>query len=107
MDWITERIAIGNYLEAQDAELLRKEAIASVLGLDKTLQGRDPAELGLRKIEILPLEMPRGTTRACSAGRWNPYGIYCNIMRRCSSIATRGEVGRLWWWRVPDDHGRS
>jgi hypothetical protein len=42
MDWITDRVAVGNYLEAQDADLLRKESIASVLCLDRT-RPRSPA----------------------------------------------------------------
>jgi protein-tyrosine phosphatase len=56
MNWITDAIAIGNYLEAQDAALLRQEGIGSVLSLDRTLQGRNPAELGLKAIEAVPLE---------------------------------------------------
>jgi protein-tyrosine phosphatase len=56
MDWITETVAIGTYLEAQDPALLRREGLASALSLDRTLQGRDPAELGLREIEVVPLE---------------------------------------------------
>ena len=34
MDWITDQIAIGNYLDAQDLELLRREGIAPILCLD-------------------------------------------------------------------------
>jgi hypothetical protein len=56
MNWITEDIALGNYLEVQDAALLRQEGIGSVLSLDRTLQGRNPAELGLKAIEVVPLE---------------------------------------------------
>jgi atypical dual specificity phosphatase len=56
MDWITDQIAIGNYLEAQDASLLRQASISSVLGLDSTLRGKAPADLGLQAVEIVPLE---------------------------------------------------
>ena len=34
MDWITENVAIGNYLDALDAELLAAEGIQSLLCLD-------------------------------------------------------------------------
>jgi protein-tyrosine phosphatase len=60
MDWITDRVAVGNYLEAQDADLLRKESIASVLSLDRTLQGRNAADLGLQTITVVPLEDAAG-----------------------------------------------
>jgi hypothetical protein len=33
MDWITQTIAIGNYLEAHNAELLRQDGIQLVLSL--------------------------------------------------------------------------
>ncbi len=56
MDWITDTIAIGNYLEAQDEQLLKGQSIASVLSLDGTLRGVDAGALGLREIEIVPLE---------------------------------------------------
>ena len=56
MNWITEAIAIGTYLEAQDSALLRREGIGSVLSLDRTLQGKDPTELSLKAIEAVPLE---------------------------------------------------
>jgi protein-tyrosine phosphatase len=55
MDWITENIAIGNYVEAEDGDLLRKGSIRSILGLIRTLQGKEPADLGLTRIEVVPL----------------------------------------------------
>lgn len=60
MDWITEQIAIGNHVEASDVEVLRKESIASVLGLTRTLAGLEPAKLGLKEIEVFPLEDGHG-----------------------------------------------
>jgi protein-tyrosine phosphatase len=56
VDWITNEIAIGNYLEALDVELLQREKFASALSLDATLHGKDPAECGLQRIEVVPLE---------------------------------------------------
>jgi len=34
MDWITDEIAIGNYLDALDVGMIRREGIASALSLD-------------------------------------------------------------------------
>ena len=56
MDWITNQIAIGNYLDAQDKELLQKEGIASILSLDGSLSGRVPSELGVRRIAVVNLK---------------------------------------------------
>ena len=76
MDWITDKIAIGNYLQARDAELLRREAVRLVLGLDGTLKGVDPSELGLQRIECIPLWdvswgltlSPAALDSACASG---------------------------------------
>jgi protein-tyrosine phosphatase len=56
VDWITDQIAIGNYLDALDLELIRSSSISSVLSLDGTLCGKKPADCGLRRIEIVLLE---------------------------------------------------
>jgi atypical dual specificity phosphatase len=61
MDWITDTIAIGNYREAQDAELLRRHGIVSVLSLDGTLEPRHAVELGLKEIDAVRLEDGLGT----------------------------------------------
>jgi Dual specificity phosphatase, catalytic domain len=45
VDWITERIAIGNFLEAQDPALLRQHGVRSVLSLDGTLSPADAPRL--------------------------------------------------------------
>jgi protein tyrosine phosphatase (PTP) superfamily phosphohydrolase (DUF442 family) len=47
VDWITDEIAIGNYLEAQDAELLRHHGFQSVLSLDGSLTSGDAGRLGV------------------------------------------------------------
>lgn len=56
MDWITDQIAIGNYLDALDIELIRRSGFASALSLDGTLHGKEPADCGLQRIEIVMLE---------------------------------------------------
>jgi protein-tyrosine phosphatase len=56
MNWITDQIAIGNFLDAHDIDLLRAEAINSILGLTPALTEIEPAELGVRLIRVVPLE---------------------------------------------------
>lgn len=56
MNWITDQVAIGNYLEALDADLIRRESLAAVLCLDGSLHGKSPAEVGLIRIETVCLE---------------------------------------------------
>ncbi len=55
MDWITDRVAIGNYLEARDAALLKQHGFRSALSLDGTLAERDATELGLSEVVSYPL----------------------------------------------------
>ena len=50
MDWITDRIAIGNYREAQDTALLQQHGFRSVVSLDGTLNQHQAAELGVTEI---------------------------------------------------------
>jgi protein-tyrosine phosphatase len=50
LDWITDEVAIGNYLEAQDAALLKEHAFRSVLSLDGTLSGKQAAAFGLSEV---------------------------------------------------------
>ena len=50
MDWITEDVAIGNYLEAQDVALLTQHGVRSAVSLDGTLTVKHTAELGLAEI---------------------------------------------------------
>jgi hypothetical protein len=50
VDWITDQVAIGNYLEAQDVAFLKCHGFRSALSLDGTLVERQAAELGLAKV---------------------------------------------------------
>ena len=56
MDWIEKDIAIGNFQEAKDAEILQGARIASALSLDGTLSGVKPETLKLKRIEVVRLE---------------------------------------------------
>src|SRR5438874_4340254 len=58
MDWITDEVAIGNHLEAQDAQLLNAHAFRSVLSLDGTLAAGRAAEFGLT--EVVPYRLVDG-----------------------------------------------
>jgi len=55
VDWITDRVAIGNYLEARDAVLLKQHGFRSAMSLDGTLAERDAAPLGLAEVASYPL----------------------------------------------------
>ncbi len=50
MDWITDAVAIGNYLEAQDAALLKEHGFRSAVSLDGTLTVKHAAEFGLAEV---------------------------------------------------------
>ncbi|EEF60449.1 dual specificity protein phosphatase family protein [Pedosphaera parvula] len=56
MDWITDKIAIGNSLDAKNVELLKKEGVKSILSLDGTPAGIEPKELGVKRIVIRKLQ---------------------------------------------------
>lgn len=55
MDWITEEIAIGDWHDALDADLLRREGVWSVLSLIGKLVGRSAESLGVERVEVFPL----------------------------------------------------
>jgi protein-tyrosine phosphatase len=56
MDWITAEIAIGNYIDALDVDLLRRERLRSALSLDGTLYAKRAEDIGLQRIEVVRLE---------------------------------------------------
>jgi protein-tyrosine phosphatase len=55
VDWITDRVAIGNYLEARDSDLLKRHGFRSALSLDGALAEGQAAELGLSEVASYPL----------------------------------------------------
>jgi protein-tyrosine phosphatase len=55
VDWITDRVAIGNYLEARDVALLKQHGFRSAISLDGTLVERQAADLGLSEVASYPL----------------------------------------------------
>jgi hypothetical protein len=60
MDWITDQIAIGNYLDAEDSELRRAQGIRSMICLNGKLRGVSPAAL---ELEALDNYDPKGRPR--------------------------------------------
>jgi protein-tyrosine phosphatase len=50
LNWSTAEVAIGNYLEAQDAALLREHGFRSVVSLDGSLATQHAADLGLAEV---------------------------------------------------------
>ncbi len=55
MDWITNKIAIGNYIDAQNRELINSENIRSVISLDGKLEGVIAPESEAFKTEAFKL----------------------------------------------------
>lgn len=55
MDRITDRIWIGNYLDAMDRGALAKAGIRSVLCLDGCMANVKPQELGVERVEVIEL----------------------------------------------------
>lgn len=51
MDWITDTIAIGNYLDAEDAELRRASGIRSMICLNGKQRGVQAEALNLDALE--------------------------------------------------------
>ena len=55
MDSITDRIWIGNYLDATDLAALAKAGIRSVLCLDGCMAATKPKDLGVERVEVVEL----------------------------------------------------
>jgi len=100
MDWITEQIAIGNHLEAHDADVLRSHAFRSVLSLDGSLSSRRAAEFGLDEIVAFKLidgagNDPRHYENAVDAlvrlsQKKPPVLVHCHAGRSRSVIVVAG-----------------
>ena len=55
MDWITEDILIGNYLDAKDVAELRSRGVRSILCLDGSLAGANYSDHGIAEIKVVEL----------------------------------------------------
>ena len=104
VDWITEEIAIGNFIDAQDADLILREKIASALSLDASLHRKKPSELGLKRIEVVNLEdgpgnHPRSFIQAVAyldelVCDFPPVLVQCHAGRSRSVVVVAGHLMR-------------
>ncbi|MEM7384486.1 MAG: hypothetical protein AAF514_06025 [Verrucomicrobiota bacterium] len=53
MDWITDNLLIGNYLDARDIGLLRRHGIRSMVSLDGSLHGVDYSVHGIEAVATI------------------------------------------------------
>ncbi len=105
MDWITPAVAIGNYLEAQDADLLKTHAFRSVVSLDGTLTAKHAAEFGLSEVATYRLIDGTGNDLrvfrlAIDDVRWlarllPPVLVQCHAGRSRSAVAVAGYLMHL------------
>ena len=94
VDWITDKVAIGNYAEAQDAELLKEHAFCSIVSLDGTLSPGRAAEFGLAEVVSYRLiDGPGNDLRVIQYASTTCTDSFA-IMPRCWFIATPVGVGR-------------
>ncbi len=91
MDWITDTIAIGNYLDAQDQELLQRSAVGSILGLTCALEGADPAALGVKQIRVVPLEDGPGNDLATFR---HALGVLAELLAQAPPVLVHCHAGR-------------
>lgn len=91
MDWITEQIAIGNYLDAQDANLLRQGGFQSVLSLDGTLAEERAVELSL--LEVVSVKLIDGAGNDPRRFRYAVESL-SRLVRSCAPVLVQCHAGR-------------
>ncbi len=104
MDWITDDVAIGNYLEAQDSELLRRHGFRSVLSLDGTLTPADAPRLRVDAVATFrlidgpgnDLRMFRQAVESLGklAESHAPVLVHCHAGRSRSVVVVAGHLAR-------------
>lgn len=104
MDWITDEIAIGDWRDALDAELLQRECVWTILSLIGKLVGRTAESLGVQRVEVFTLQdgpgddLPRFTravdllTRLVEEGP--PVFVHCRAGRSRSAAVVAGYLMR-------------
>lgn len=110
MDWITETVAIGNYLEAQDSNFLSEHGFHSVLSLDGALRNSKAEDLGIGSLISIPLIDGPGNDRRELAkaiatltnleNRHAPVLVHCHAGRSRSVVVVAGflaKTGGIEW----------
>jgi protein-tyrosine phosphatase len=108
MDMITDAIAIGNYLDAEDVELRRAAGIRSMICLNGKLRGVSPETLGLDALDNYDLKDGPGNNpevfrRAVeSVGRFAKRHpkllVQCHAGRSRSVIVVAAHLMRIHGW---------
>ena len=104
MDWITDRVAIGDHAEARDAGLLSRQGIRSVLSLDGSLTPNDAEGLGVAAVVAFDLidgdgNAPGALGLAVSAlegllRAHAPVLVHCHAGRSRSVVVVAGFLAR-------------
>ena len=117
MDWVTDSIAIGNYLDTQDAERLARDGVRSIFGLDGKLRGKTAQELGVERLVVYSLvDGPGNDLRVfrlaidtlrelvekhprvlvhCHAGRSRSPILVAGYLMTCEQITPEAALGRV------------
>jgi hypothetical protein len=105
VDWITDRVAIGDHAEARDAGLLRRQGIRSVLSLDGSLTPGDAEGLGVAAVVAFDLidgagNEPGVLGRAVVAlegllREHPPVLVHCHAGRSRSVVVVAGFLARM------------
>lgn len=100
MDWITDHIAIGNHLEATDAEMISSGGFQAILCLDGKLHGKSPTELAVERIAVFDLIDGSGNdpslfqeavaTLQKLVAEHSPVLVHCHAGRSRSPIVVAG-----------------
>ena len=65
MDRITDSIWVGNHIDARDKVALTKAGIRSILCQDGCLADAKAEEMGMERIEMIPLTLVMAAARLC------------------------------------------
>jgi len=112
MDWITENIAIGNYLDAENVELRSAGGIRSMICLNGILRGVKPETLQLDALENYNLKDGPGNDpsifrRAVQsvghlAKRHPKLLVHCHAGRSRSVVVVTAHLMRLRRWTADE-----
>jgi protein-tyrosine phosphatase len=91
MDWITDEIAIGDWRDALNAELLRRECVWSILSLIGKLVGRSAESLGVQRVEVFPLQDGPGDDLSRFA---RAVGLLARLVKEGSPVFVHCRAGR-------------